>query len=77
LDAMVAQRSGTGLCEVCCRKPATRKAKFVAKYLQTTSTGIFEEETVVETPLEKRVCEGCLTNLQKATNVSNLVFERL
>jgi len=70
-------RGGIGLCEVCGKAPATRKARFTAKYLQTTSIGVLEEETLVGVPLEKRVCDGCLASLEAAKNVTNLTFERL
>jgi hypothetical protein len=71
------RRSAPGLCEVCERRPATRKAKFNAQYLQSTSSVVFDEESFVNVELEKRVCEGCLNNLQNAKNVTNLTFERL
>jgi hypothetical protein len=62
---------------VCGREPATRRAKFTAQYLQATSAALFEEENLVGTQMEKRVCESCLKNLQDAKNVSDLTFERL
>jgi hypothetical protein len=71
------RRPGPGLCEVCERQPATRKAKFTAQYLQATASAIFEEEGMAGAELEKRVCEDCLKKLQDAKNVSNLTFERL
>jgi hypothetical protein len=37
----------------------------------------FDEEAMVETNFEKRLCEECLVALGKAKNVSNLVSERL
>ena len=71
------RRSGPGSCEVCGREPATRKAKFNAQYLQSTSAAVFEEENLVGAELEKRVCENCLKSLQEAKNVTDLTFERL
>lgn len=69
--------SKIGLCEVCGKKPATRKVRFSARYLQTTIMGFLEEEALAVAPFEKRVCEGCLANLQAAENVTDLTFERL
>ncbi len=74
---MMQRRSGPGLCEVCQKRPATRKAKFNAQYLQSTSVAVFEEETLAGVELEKRVCEQCLNDLQNAKNVADLTFERL
>lgn len=73
----VQRRSVPGLCEVCERRPATRKAKFSAQYLQSTSVALLDEEAIVGVELEKRVCEECLNFLQNAKNVINLTFERL
>ena len=71
------RRSGPGLCEMCEKRPATRKAKFSAQYLQSTSSPIFDEESLVGVELTKRVCEECLKRLQDAKNVTDLSFERL
>jgi len=71
------RRSALGVCEICEKRPATRKAKFSAQYLQSTLTAIFDEESLVGVVLEKRVCEECLSNLQNAKNVTDLTFERL
>jgi len=71
------RRSGPGMCQVCERKPATRKAKFTAQYLQSSSMPLFDEESLVAGEFEKRVCEECLASLQNAKNVENLTFERL
>jgi hypothetical protein len=62
---------------VCGREPATRRAKFTAQYLQSTSAALFEEENLVGAEIEKRVCESCLKNLQDAKNVTNLTYDRL
>jgi len=71
------RRKAPGLCDLCERRPATRKAKFNAQYLQSTSSSIFEEEALTGVDLEKRICEQCLISLQNAKNVTNLTFERL
>jgi len=71
------RRPGPGLCEMCEKEPATRKAKFNAQYLQSTSAAVFDEESLVGVELTKRVCEGCLKKLQDAKNVTDLTFERL
>jgi hypothetical protein len=71
------RRSALGLCEVCEKRPATRKAKFSAQYLQSTSVAFLDEEAMVGVQLEKRVCEECMNFLQNAKNVTNLTFERL
>ncbi len=76
IDRML-RRSGPGMCEVCEKKPATRMAKFTAQYLQSSSMPLFDEEALVASEFEKRVCEECLTSLQNAKNVTNLTFERL
>ena len=71
------RRPGPGLCEMCEREPATRKAKFKAQYLQSTSAAVFDEESLVDVEMTKRICEGCLKKLQDAKNVTDLTFERL
>jgi hypothetical protein len=71
------RRSGPGQCEMCEREPATRKVKFKAQYLQSTSAAVFDEESLVDVEMTKRICEGCLKKLQDAKNVTNLTFERL
>lgn len=71
------RRSAPGLCEICEKKPATRKAKFTAQYLQSASIALFDEESLVGGEFERRVCEECLSSLQNAKNVTNLTFERL
>jgi hypothetical protein len=74
---MMQRRSALGLCEICQRRPATRKAQFNAQYLQTTSAALFEEEAMAAVAVEKRVCDECLNELQNAKNVTDLTFERL
>jgi len=71
------QRKRPGVCDVCEKQPATRRAKFTAQYLQSVSTSIFDEESMIQVELEKRICEDCLKMLQNAKNVTNLTFERL
>ena len=62
---------------MCQENVATRKVKFTAQYLQSTSLAIFDEESLATTDFEKRVCEDCLRSLQNAKNVTNLTFERI
>jgi hypothetical protein len=45
--------------------------------LQSNATALFEEEGLAADTMEKKVCEDCLTVLQKAKNVTDLRFERL
>ena len=71
------KRIAPGLCEICGKKPATRKAKFTAQYLQSSSVALFDEESLVTGEFEKRTCEQCLESLQNAKNVTNLTFDRL
>ncbi len=71
------RRGAPGLCEICQKKPATRKVKFTAQYLQSSSIAVFDEESLVAGEFEKRACEECLGSLQHAKNVTNLTFERL
>ena len=69
--------SAPGLCEICGKNLATRKATFTAQYLQSTSVGLFDDEALATSEFEKRTCEHCLESLQNAKNVSNLKFDRL
>ena len=71
------RKPGPGLCEMCEGEPATRKAKFKAQYLQSTSAAVFDEESLVDVEMTKRICEGCLKKLQDAKNVTDLTYERL
>ena len=71
------RRRGLGLCEMCDREVASRKAKFKAQYLQSTSAAVFDEESLVDVEMTKRICESCLRKLQDAKNVTDLTFERL
>jgi len=74
---MMQRRSVPGLCDLCGKRPPTRRVKFSAQYLQSSASPIFDEESLVGVEMEKRVCEQCLSQLQNAKNVSNLTFERL
>jgi hypothetical protein len=71
------RQTGPGSCEVCQKNPATRRSKFTAQYLESTASAIFDEESLVTTDMEKRVCEECLKSLQNAKNITNLTFERI
>ncbi|MGD0423633.1 MAG: hypothetical protein ABSA92_09280 [Candidatus Bathyarchaeia archaeon] len=62
---------------MCEKEIATRKAKFKAQYVETTSSPLMDEETMSSVDVERRVCEGCLESLKNSKNVSDLVFERL
>ena len=73
----IGQSVGSGTCELCNKKPATSRVKFQAAYVQSSAAGIFEDEEMTNVTLEKRVCEGCLSSLRKAKNVTSLIFERL
>ena len=76
IDQML-RKTGPGSCEVCGKNPATRRAKFNAQYLSSTTAALFEEENLTGAQLEKRVCDDCLKKLQDAKNVTDLTFERL
>ena len=77
IDRMMRRAPGRGRCEVCEKEIATRKAKFKAQYVETTSYPLMDEESLSSVDVEKRVCEGCLESLKNSKNVSDLVFERL
>jgi hypothetical protein len=74
---MLSRKPGSGVCELCQRTIATRKAKFKAQYLEAASAGLLEEESMNQVDVEKRVCEKCLDSLRNAKNVTDLTFERL
>jgi len=76
IDRML-RRTGAGLCEICEKRVATRKAKFTAQYVQSSPAAVFEEETMAGAEIAKKVCEECANFLQHAKNVSNLQVERL
>ncbi len=77
IDRMQRRSLGPGRCEICEKRPATRRAKFNAQYLQSSSSVLFEEESIVGVEVEKKVCDECLGQLENAKNVANLTFERL
>ena len=77
IDRMMRRAPGRGRCELCEKEVATRKAKFKAQYVETTSSPLMDEETMSSVDVERRVCEGCLESLKNSKNVSDLVFERL
>jgi len=74
---MIRRPVGSGRCELCERRVATRKAKFKAQYVEATPSPLWEEESLSMVDVEKRVCEGCLESLKNSKNVTDLVFERL
>ena len=74
---MLSRKAGSGVCELCGRTVAIRKAKFKAQYLEAASAGLLEEESMNQVDVEKRVCEKCLDSLRNAKNVTDLTFERL
>ena len=77
IDRMMRRAPGRGRCELCEKEVATRKVKFKAQYVETTSSPLMDEETLSSVDIERRVCEGCLESLKNSKNVSDLVFERL
>jgi hypothetical protein len=76
IDRMLRQPA-PGVCEICERRRAAYKTKFMAQYVQSTSVALLEEETLTGAELEKRVCEECLIFLQNAKNVTRLTSEHL
>jgi ribosomal protein L34E len=64
-------------CEICQKKPATRRARFTAHFLQSEPTPLVVEERVAKTELEKRVCDDCAKQLQGMKNVTDLSLEEL
>ena len=77
IDLMHHRDSGVGMCELCRKEVATRKAKFKAQYLESTPSPLLEEESLSSVVVEKRVCESCLRSLTNSRNVSDLTYERL
>jgi hypothetical protein len=66
------------LCESCRRKPATHNAKFAVRYLQSALVIFpYDDEVLAEAQLELRVCVDCVEKMQRATNISNLLVERI
>jgi hypothetical protein len=77
IDSMFRKRDRAGDCEVCQRKPATRKARFTAHFLQAEPTPLLVEERVAKMELKKRVCDDCAKQLQSMKNVTDLSLEEL
>jgi hypothetical protein len=77
IDSMFRKPERAGDCEICQRKPATRKAHFTAHFLQEDPTPLMVEESVAKVELEKRVCDGCADKLQNMKNVTDLSLETL
>lgn len=77
IDRMQRRPLGRGVCELCEGRIATRKARFKAQYLESASSGLFDEERLSSVEMEKRVCEECLESMKNAKNISDLTFERL
>jgi hypothetical protein len=77
IDSMLRKRDRASDCEVCQRKPATRKARFTAHFLQAEPTPLLIEERVAKMELEKRVCDDCAEQLQSMKNVTDLSLEEL
>ena len=74
---MLRRRDRASDCEVCQRKPATKRAHFTAHFLQAEPTPLLVEEHVTKTELEKRVCDDCARQLQSMKNVTDLSLEEL
>lgn len=77
IDSMLRRHDRAGDCEVCQRKPATRRAKFTAHFLQADPTPLLIEERIAKMKFEKRVCDDCLERLQSMKNVADLSSEDL
>ena len=52
IDRMMRRAPGTGRCELCEKEIATRKAKFKAQYVETTSSPLMDEETMSSVDVE-------------------------
>jgi len=74
---MLRRRDRASDCEVCQKKPATRRARFTAHFLQGEPTPLMVEERVAKMEFEKRVCDSCAEQLQSMKNVTDLTFETL
>ena len=77
IDSMLRRRDRASDCEVCQRRPATRRAKFTAHFLQADPTPLLVEERIAKMEFEKRVCDACAELLQSMKNVSDLSLEKL
>jgi hypothetical protein len=74
---MLRRRDRASDCEVCQKKPATRRARFIAHFLQAEPTPLLVEERFAKMELEKRVCDDCARELQSMKNVTDLSLEEL
>jgi hypothetical protein len=74
---MLRRRDRASDCEVCQKKPATKRARFIAHFLQAEPTPLLVEERVAKMELEKRVCDDCARELQGMKNVTDLIVEEL
>jgi hypothetical protein len=74
---MLRRRNSASDCEVCEKKPATKRARFTAHFLQGEPTPLMVEERVAKMELEKRVCDDCAKQLQSMKNVTDLSLEEL
>ena len=78
---MLRRRDRASDCEMCQRKPATRRAHFTAHFtahfLQAEPTPLLVEEHLAQMELEKRVCDDCARQLQSMKNVTDLSLEEL
>jgi len=77
IDSMLRKGDRASDCELCQRKPATRKARFTAHFLQADPTPLLIEERVAKMEFDKRVCDECAGRLQTMKNVTDLTFENL
>ena len=77
IDCMLRKREQASDCEMCQRKPATRRAHFTAHFLQAEPTPLLLEERVAKMEFEKRVCDDCAEQLQNMKNVTDLTFGSL
>lgn len=77
IDSMLRRQDRVGDCELCQRKPATRRAKFTAHFLQADPTPLLVEERVAKMEFQRRVCDDCLERLQSMKNVTDLTSEEL
>lgn len=77
IDSMLRRRDREDLCELCQTKPATRRARFVAHFLQADPSPLLVEERIAKMEFERRVCDDCARRLRTMKNVSDLSFENL
>jgi hypothetical protein len=77
IDFILRKSDRASDCEMCQRKPATRRVHFTAHFLQADPTPLLVEERVAKMEFEKRVCDDCAGQLQIMKNVTDLSFENL